>query len=397
MNGALSILCWILLGASLAGLLHTYILYPISLWLLSLVRRDLRHREIIASDTSLPAVTILLSVYNEERVLPRKIDNFLRLDYPADRLFLMVGSDGSTDGTEGILREAARDPRIRARFFDRGGKAGTVNKLAAEAETEILVFTDANAYFERDAVRKLVRHFADERVGGVCGNLHIVASIGNIGSKGEERYWQVESWLKKQEGSIESTLGATGAIYAIRRSLFIPQPVDRQIADDLLLPLRIAAAGRRVVYDAEAVAYEETANSMLQEFRRKTRIATGTFNVIGVLRSDAPRFSPFVRYAFFSHKLLRWVVPFLLIGLLAGTAGLLLLGAPLLPLLWVQLGFYALALFGLAAEAFRVNFGILSMPLYFMAVNISLLLGWFRLRTRGKSATWTPLQRGPAA
>lgn len=397
MTGPLSIFCWLLLGACLLGLLHTYILYPVSLWLLSFVRRDRRHRAIIASETPLPSVTILLSAYNEEAVLPRKIENFLRLDYPADRLFLLVGSDGSTDRTGEILREASRDPRIRARLFERGGKAAAVNKLAAEAETEILLFTDANTYFEPDTIRKMVRHFADDRIGGVCGNLRLVASIGNIGSTGEESYWKVESWLKKREGGIESTLGATGAIYAIRRALFVPQPTDRKIADDLLLPLRIAAAGYRVVYDAEAVGFEETANSMLQEFRRKIRNAVGTFNVIRVIRPDAAGFSPFVRYAFFSHKLLRWVVPFFLIGLLAATIGLLFLGAPLLPLLWFQLAFYALALVGLAAEAFRVNIGFLSMPLYFMAVNTSLLLGWFRLSSEGKTVTWTPVHRGPPA
>ncbi len=375
----------LVLGAlSLLALLTTYLLYPATMGLLAAVRARPWRRD----ETLLPSVTMIVAAYNEEGIIEEKVRNFLAIDYPADRLFLAVGSDGSSDRTDEILRGLADGGRIRAFAFGRGGKAKTINRTVAEVDTPYLVFSDANTMYEPGAIRRLMRHFADPAIGGVCGNLRLHPVNESVGGAGESTYWSFENLLKRWEAAVVTTLGAAGGIYAIRRELFEAQPESILIADDYLLPLRILRRGYRFVYDADALAFESTEVSMRREFRRKIRVGIGTLNTrdtLAPLLRDLPWSARVMHYA---HKSLRWVAPFLILALLILVP--LLSGIP-----WVRdffllpmLGFLLLAAAGLVAEFFDRRLGPLSLPFYFLAVNTALFISWFKLAQARRSTTW---------
>jgi biofilm PGA synthesis N-glycosyltransferase PgaC len=375
----------LVLGAlSLLALLTTYLLYPAAMGVLAAVRTRPWHRD----ETLLPSVTMIVAAYNEEGIIEEKVRNFLAIDYPADRLFLAVGSDGSSDRTDEILRRFADDRRIRGFAFERGGKSKTINRTVAEVDTPYLVFSDANTMYEPRAIRRLMRHFADPAIGGVCGNLRLHPVNESVGGAGESTYWSFENLLKRWEGAVVSTLGAAGGIYAIRRELFEPQPESVLIADDYLLPLRILRRGYRFVYDAEALAFESTEVSMRREFRRKIRVGIGTLNTKDDLAPVLRSLPWSVRTMHFAHKRLRWVAPFFILALLILVP--LLSGIP-----WVRdffllpmLGFLLLAAAGLIAEFFDRRLGLLSLPFYFLAINTALFIAWFKLAQARRSTTW---------
>lgn len=377
-------ICLVLGALSLLALLTTYLLYPAAMGLLATVRTRPWRRD----ETLLPSVTMIVAAYNEEGVIEEKVRNFLAIDYPADRLFLAVGSDGSSDRTDEILRRLADGRRIRGFAFERGGKSKTINHTVAEADTPYLVFSDANTMYEPRAIRRLMRHFADPAIGGVCGNLRLHPVNESVGGAGESTYWSFENLIKRWEGAVVSTLGATGGIYAIRHELFEPQPESALIADDLLLPLRIVRRGYRFVYDAEALAFESTEVSMRREFRRKIRVGIGTLNSKQVLAPVLRGLPWSVRVMYFAHKRLRWGAPFFILSLLILVP--LLSGIPwvydffLLPMLGILL----LAAAGLIAEFFDRRLGLLSLPFYFLAINTALGISWFKLAQARRSATW---------
>ncbi len=369
---------------ALLALLTTYLLYPAGMALISLLRTRAWKRD----DTLLPPVTMVVAAYNEAGLIEDKIRNFLAIDYPADRLFLAIGSDGSSDGTDEILHRLADGTRIRAFSFGRGGKMKTVNRVVAECDTPYLVFSDANTMYEPQSIRRLMRHFADPVIGGVCGNLRLHPVNESVGGAGESTYWSFENLIKRWEGNVVTTLGATGGIYAIRRELFEQQPEDVQVADDFLLPLRILRHGFRFVFDAEALAFEGTEVSMEREFRRKIRVGIGTLNTMRTLAPVLRKLPASVRLMLFAHKQLRWTAPFSILALLIAIP--LLAGIP-----WVfwtlflpMLAFLLLSAVGWIAESFNRRLGLLSLPFYFMAINTALFIAWFKIAQASRSATW---------
>src|SRR5437899_19822 len=234
---------------------------------------------------------------------------------PSGRLEVIFVSDGSTDATNAILR-AAGDPRIRCIYLPtRGGKSSALNQAVAKAHDEILIFSDAATRFAADAVQKLARHFADPRVGAVCGSLDFEASPESRQTEGV--YWKYESMLRLMEARLGATLTASGAIYALRRKCYLPLATDAVI-EDFVIPMNARRLGYEVVYDPEAVATDFAAASVRGEFTRRVRLAVGSFrNISELIRTPLPSFT---RLAFFSHKLLRWVVPILLIGMFVSNA-----------------------------------------------------------------------------
>lgn len=304
---------------------HTYVLYPAFLfaacavvqvhrdWRYLSSRRD-RRSTAPASDT-LPAVSLIISAYNEQAHLPEKLVNIRGSDYPRDRLEVLFVSDGSTDGTNAIL-QAVEDANIRTVFLARrGGKSSALNHAVDQAKHEILVFSDAATLFDTAAVRKLVRHFADPSVGVVCGALHFHASTESRQTEGV--YWTYECMLRLMEARLGATLTASGAIYALRRECYAPLPPET-LVEDLLVPMNARRAGYRVLYDPEAVATDFAASTVAGEFTRRVRIATGSFQALG--RLAAIRLGPMTAFALFSHKVLRWILPLPLIGVLVTSA-----------------------------------------------------------------------------
>jgi cellulose synthase/poly-beta-1,6-N-acetylglucosamine synthase-like glycosyltransferase len=372
--------------------LHTYVLYPLLLVVaVSAMQtwRDLRYlhsrqerRRILREPLALPAVSLIIPAYNEERHLPEKLQNLRALDYPPERLQIIFVSDGSTDSTNGILRSAESDILKVVYLPTRGGKAAALNQAVAGARHEIVVFSDAATLFARDAVRKLVRHFADPQVGVVCGALQFRASVESRQTEGV--YWGYESMIRLMESRLGVTLAGSGAIYALRRRCFVPLSADT-LVEDLVVPMNARAQGFRVLYDPEATATDFAASTVAGEFTRRVRIATGSFQALGQLLQA--RLDARTKFAFLSHKVLRWIIPFLLIGMLLSSASLW--PQPFYRALFLgQLLFYAWGVLGylLRARVQRVRYMLLGY--YLIAMHLAFLVGFVHFIFRHNEAGW---------
>ncbi len=373
-------LFWLLVSV----VLYVYFGYP----LLVLILSKLRPAPSVQKADITPMVSLIIPAYNEEKVIAQKIENCLALDYPRDKLEIIIASDGSTDGTNEIVQSYVSQT---TRFFaqsKRRGKSSTLNKVVPRTHGGVLVFTDANALFRQDAVKMLVKNFADKRVGCVCGELHL-ASQESQTAKGEGFYWQYETYIKRKESEIYSVLFTNGAIYAIRRSLF--ERLDPAWADDFMIPLSIARKGYRSVQEPEAVGYEKTSTAVKDEFWRKIRIvardSNAYFHVKGLLGKP---FRPWLAFQLFSHKLLRWLVPLFMVAIL-GLNFLLLSREFYRWTLVAQLLFYTLAVLGwlFDRQKAHIQSRYLSIPLYYCMVNIAALLGLRRTMLGKSMETWS--------
>ncbi len=386
----MTVLAWIV-AACLAIPLYSYLGYPVILFLLaSLVQttRDayylLHRKERRSSEASFPNVSIIIAAYNEEASIGATIAHCLALDYPPDQLEIIVGSDGSSDDTVEIAGQYEGNRVIVEDFATRRGKTSVIRDCVRRASGAILVFTDANTKLRFRSVRNLVRHFSDPRVGAVCGELHLVTSLG--APAGEGIYWRYEVMLKFLESRLDSVLGANGGIYAVRREVF-PELPDNVITDDFVIPMKVRAAGLRVAYDPEATAVEQAPESVTHEFRRRMRIGAGNWQA---LRHCAPLLLPwkgFVSFAYWSHKVFRWVTPFLLVAALVANGYLVHVPFWRFALL-CQLSGYALASAGLILRRLGVPAGPLRIPAYFVAINAALGVGFVKGMLGLQSSAW---------
>lgn len=365
-----------------ALILYTYVLFPLLLAVLARLRRGATQPVRDLDDSELPRVAMVVAAFNEEPVLRRKLANTWALDYPADRLQLLIGSDGSSDGTAEILREC-RDPRLQAfPFTERRGKIAVLNDMVERSEADILVMSDANTMFAPDAVRKLVRHFQDSRVGCVSGQLHLEQDGG---VSGEGLYWKYESWIKQSESRLGFLIGCNGGIYALRRSLYRPLPTST-VVEDFVLSLQVLQQRKWVRLDPEARATEPPCISAKAEMVRKVRIGAGGFQALGLTAGLLhPRFG-LCAFAYWGHKVLRWLVPLFLVTAL--TANLGLAADPTYRALLVPQVLGVL----IAAESYRSPGGRLPRwvrPIsYFYLMNYALLCGFFRFLFGTQRVTW---------
>ncbi len=266
-----------------------------------------------------PFVSIVMVVRNEERTLPRKLSNLAALDYPPERLEFVVVSDGSSDRTTEILSEAAKDGRFHILVSpEPKGKACRLNEALALAKGEIAVFMDARQKIEPDAVRLLLENFADPTVGCVSGELMLGDAASGEAEKRMGIYWRMEKKIRALESASDSVVGATGALYAARRSLLVPIPVET-ILDDVLFPLHVSRQGARVVFDGRARAWDDPDLGAEKEFRRKVRTLTGNYQLLQIAPWVLSGANP-LRFRFVSHKLFRLAVPFALTALLVTSA-----------------------------------------------------------------------------
>jgi cellulose synthase/poly-beta-1,6-N-acetylglucosamine synthase-like glycosyltransferase len=336
------------------------------------------------------------------------------LDYPADLLRVVVASDGSSDATAEIVA-GFKDPMVRLLHYDeRRGKASLLNSAIADTRQEkgtdafcrngpegaahksrqspypenggeILVLSDANTEYQPDAIRKLVRWFADPKVGAVCGRLVLTDPVG--GKNVDSLYWRYETFLKRCEGSLGALLGANGAIYAVRRSMYVPIP-DNTIVDDFVIPLlsKLRHKGR-IIYDPEAIGIEETPPTIGNEFHRRVRIGTGAYQSVPILwRLLSPQYG-WTAFAFFSHKIMRWMVPFCLLGMLV--ANVLLLDQPLFQaILALQVGVYAISLAGGHLRGRGAAIKVARALAMFVGMNMALLVGFWRWVSSPQTGAW---------
>lgn len=359
----------ILTVAGTAIIVYAYAIFP----LLVFVRGWLVPRAWERANCT-PVVDVVIICHNEAAHIERKLRNVFAIDYPRERLRVIVASDGSDDGTDDIVRQFA-DERVTFLSCPRRGKIPALNDAVAIADGEILVFSDANSQFAEDAIRNLVRHFADPGVGCVAGN-QVYTSDPEAGAaaSGEASYWRYDRLLKVAESRAGSAVSATGAIYAIRRELF--REVPSGVTDDFTVSTQVIAQGHRLVFDPDAIAREPVAGKPRAEFHRKVRVMTRGFRAVWVARR---LLNPF-RYGFyavqlFSHKLLRRLVVFPLLLLLL-----------LIPWQWnqegwlagyavAQVAFYASATIGFAASGTRLGrYRLFAIPYYFVLVNLAALV-----------------------
>jgi len=375
-------------------LLHTYFFYPVILLLLERARRwaeSVGFDNPLPNESALPSVTLVVSAYNEAGCIEEKIRNSLSIDYPADKLQILIGSDGSTDGTDEVIRRFEGE-RVRLWRGERAGKASVLNACIPNASGEIVVLSDANTMIDPQALKSLVRHFQDPDVGVVCGKLKLY----NRASRDYEEslYWKYESWLKLYEGRHGAVMGANGGLYAIRRRLFTALPANT-IIDDFVIAIRMMEQGFKVTYDSEAIAYEETTEDYQKEFKRRVRIAAGNFQSLAMVPEMLLPSAGFRAFAFWSHKLLRWCAPWLMAA--AFVSNLFLLSEPLYRLIFVgQAMFYALAMGG-KAKVFRGQLRrIASVAYYFVTMNFALAVGLWKYVRGQQGAAWERTARAPS-
>ena len=334
---------------SFFSIFYTYMGYPL---ILSVWRRI--GKRTTNKGEPLPSVSIVLAVYNEEKLIERKLRNLLELDYPASLLEIIVSSDGSTDQTEEKVARLQQE-RVSSPALSEGpalrlmtgpahsGKAAALNRAVEHARGEIILFSDARQIFDRKCLLRIVSNFNDPAVGVASGELILVDRPGGKEVAGVGMYWRYEKWLRRMESDIDSMLGATGALYAIRKSLYRPIPSDT-ILDDVLIPMQAVFEGYRIVFEPEALAYDFVPHRPETEFVRKVRTLAGNYQLLwenGALWS--PRKNR-VFFQYFSHKVGRLVVPFLLVVLFL--SNLFLLKGFYLVFLFLQLAWYGLALIG---------------------------------------------------
>jgi cellulose synthase/poly-beta-1,6-N-acetylglucosamine synthase-like glycosyltransferase len=362
--------------------LYTYFGYP----LLCMVLSWFLYKPWRKTDDIMP-VTLVVVAHNEEEVIRAKIENCLALDYPSHKLTIIVASDGSTDGTNTILR-AYETRGVRGYYFPRRtGKMATINRLFPDLRTDIVVFSDANVIYEADAIRKLVRNFADDDVGAVSGRVTLVSNQPILGLP-ERLYYRYEWIIQGLESHLGSVIGVDGAMYGIRRALFQAVP-DCTVLDDFVISMNIAKQGKRIVYEPEAVGYEASAASFDTELRRRSRLVAGAIQ--SLLRGEGcPRFTqPFLLYKYVSHKVLRWITPVFFLTLLI--ANLQLLNELIYVLAFAaQMSFYTVALIGRLQQSPSRMFAI---PLYFCGVNVATAYGLVRGILNRQNEAWERLER----
>jgi poly-beta-1,6-N-acetyl-D-glucosamine synthase len=380
------ILLTLIFWGSVGLILYTYVFYPLILYVLYRLKGSVPARV----SSYRPTVSLLISAYNEEKVIEEKLNNVLKIDYPKEKFVVLVGLDGCSDNTHAIIKKFENSIVRAIAFKERRGKAAVLNDLVDRAESEVLVFSDANTLYEPTAITNMVRHFDDPEIGGVCGKLELHAHNKNAGSIGESMYWQYENMLKLMEGTIHTTIGATGAIYAIRKSLYKVLPTDKIVTDDFLIPLGVVARGTRVIYEQDAIAYEKTTENIKQEFSRKVRIGVANFVGLAEIKHLLFRKLNFVTFALWSHKLIRWLVPFLLCFLLLSNLMLVVTGGSIVysVLLLLQGVFYSIAGIGFVLDHFKIYSGLLGYPYFFVSMNWALMLGFFRYILNRKKPTW---------
>jgi cellulose synthase/poly-beta-1,6-N-acetylglucosamine synthase-like glycosyltransferase len=368
-----------------ALLAYVYIVYPLLVgWLARLFPQA------VNSDESFkPSVSLLISAFNEGSIIATKLENTLALDFAAESLEVLVVSDCSDDGTDEIVERYSSSGVRLIRQQPRRGKSAGLNLGVSQARGQFLVFSDANAIYEPDAIRQLVRHFSNPKVGYVVGNArYYEKGAASSAAESEGLYWKLETYLKKAESRLGSVVGGDGAIYAIRRELYAPLlPTD---INDFLNPLQIIVRGYTGVFEPAAVCHEEAAESFGQEFRRKVRIVSRSLNALRRIPAVLNPFHNFRHwFLLVSHKLLRWFAPFFM--LLLFITSLALWQFPLYrAFALLQIAFYALALAGGHWQPGNKLGKLLSLPYYFCMVNLASLIGCVKCFRGDLAGQWTP-------
>lgn len=367
-------------------LAYVYIGYPLLVLLVS----KLFPREFERGNLD-PKVTVLITAFNEEAAIRQKLENALAMDYPSEKLEIIVASDGSTDNTDVIVREFASRGVKLFRQEGRVGKTTTQNNAILQATGDIVLFSDATTDYGRDVLRHVLPPFADESVGCVAGRLvYLDNERTNVG-KGAQNYWSYETLLKSAESSACSLIGASGCLYAVRREAY--EPMYAEACSDFLICTMLYRKGLRSVFAPDAVCYEQTNRHAGDELRMRVRVISQTFTDLWRNRDMLNPFrGGFYAVELISHKLLRYAVPLILATLLIANILLALTSSFYFAPLALQASFYILAFAGWMIERSGRPSGLLAMPLYFALANFASAVGFYKFLRGEKYARWEPIR-----
>jgi cellulose synthase/poly-beta-1,6-N-acetylglucosamine synthase-like glycosyltransferase len=371
---------------SATALFYTYAGYPILVYAVSLLLPKPVKRAALE-----PNVTVLITAYNEEKDIRAKIKNTFELDYPKEKLEILIASDGSTDKTDEIVREFAAEKVRLFRQEGRVGKTFTQNSAVEQATGEIILFSDATTMYQPNVLRRMLPNFADESVGCVAGKLiYVDDSRSNVG-KGAKSYWNYETFIKESESRACSLIGASGCLYAVRKSAY--QPMYAEACSDFLIATKIYGQGLRSVYEPSAICTEETNRQASKELQMRVRVISQTFTDLwrnrGMLN---PLRSGFFAIELISHKLLRYAAPLFLILIFLSTM-ILAVSSKIFALTFIlQIGFYATAVIGWLLEQNDKTIGIFAVPLYFVLTNLASLVGFYKFLSGERYARWEPIR-----
>ncbi|MDX5347709.1 MAG: glycosyltransferase, partial [Hymenobacteraceae bacterium] len=347
------------------------------------------------TDNDLPFVAVLLAVYNEEKVIEQKIKSVFESDYPQDKITFYIGSDNSTDRTNNIIQHYQQQyPQLHFRLFNsRTGKAGIINALADEATAPVLILTDANVFFDRSTIYQLARHYKNQEIALVGGNI-LNLEYKNSGISYQERaYLLRENLIKYQEGVLwGAMIGAIGGCYSIRKMYFKPVP-QNYLVDDFYITMHVLACGKKAINELEAICFEDVSDKISEEFRRKVRISAGNFQNLAAFKHLLwPPFTG-LAFAFWSHKVLRWYTPFLLVLIFITNLFLVQEGWLYQLSLLGQVLLFATLLLDPLLKKMNIHIRLFRFITHFYSMNMALLMGWFRYMKGIKTSVWTPTQR----
>lgn len=343
-----------------------------------------------------PYVTLVVAVYNEEDIILEKINNCLGLNYPSEKLKFVFVADGSTDNTVNIIKLY---PQIELYFLpERKGKVAAINRVMNNVETDYVIFCDANTILNEDAVKEIVKHYRNKKIGGVAGEKKVVSAVDpdNSGTESEGLYWKYESKLKQIDSDFYSVVGAAGELFSIRTNLFEPVATD-VLLDDFIMSMNICKKGYRIIYEPKAYASETASITMKDEKNRKIRISAGGFQSVVMLKSLLNIFKyGKLSYLYISHRVFRWVLcPFLLPIILICNISLIHSPKSFIyqVFLIAQLTFYTTALIGWALIKKNKKISLFHSTYYFVFMNIIMYYGFFRYMNNQQSVLWIKAKR----
>ena len=374
---------------------YSYILFPLILGILS-SGKAFKHSKHQSND-DLPAISVVMAAFNEDKVIEEKIKGILKSNYPSHQLEIVIGSDASIDQTSAIVKRLAESDR-RIRFFDfqeRRGKPSVINELVAHANNPILILTDATVMFEPDTLTFLCRHFKAEEIGLVGANILNIGMKSDGISIQEKSYIERENLIKYQEGLIWGTMmGPFGGCYAIRKKLYTNVP-QNFLVDDFFISMKILEKGFHCLNDLDAICYEDVSNEAKQEYRRKARVSAGNFQNLKEFSSLLLKPFSATGFCFISHKVLRWITPFFILFSMGSLAVLTVLGAhPVYPLLFLgELLLLISPLIDSILGKAGIHLKLLRFVSYFSLMNLALLQGFWRFINGIQSNIWTPTKR----
>lgn len=385
----------ILLWVSLFIVFYAFAGYGMLLFILIKIKRLINGKPLLPGVDNLPSCTLIVAAYNEEDFIEQKIKNSLELIYPENKLQHIFITDGSTDATAQIVSQYPEI--IHMHSAARMGKMAAVHRAVAAVTTDVMVFTDANTFLNKEAIINICRHYSDARAGAVAGEKRVHIAAAADATAGEGFYWKYESKLKVWDSELYSVVGAAGELFSVRTNLYQPVP-SSAIIDDFMISMLIAKKGYKIVYEPEAYALETASQDVKEELKRKIRIAAGGMQSIIWLKSLLNPFPmPVLSFQYISHRVLRWtVVPFLMmLALLLNILIVLHSGSPFIykALLAAQVAFYGMSLLGWLLEAREIKVKIFFIPYYFCMMNYAVVMGIFRYARGRQSAVWEKAKR----